>query len=289
MEIATSTPRFLGASSYASALRQELSARNIIWAESNGFLHECTLGALPSVLYRADDQQRHGNFHPASYKRILNNPAWKSRLAKVHTTVRKHLLSHDPCRQELDSCNSSDALLMSVFCHPSTSGKQSRLRLFLGADSEAPFHFGYKPRIPFKNGRTDCTEVDLSIGNLMIEAKLTEADFQSAPLHLVDRYRDFHEVFRPDALEVQFKDVHCYQLIRGILAAHAARERERRYCVICDSRRVDLIECWYRTISAVQHSELRCRLLLVTWQELAQVLPATLQRWLSGKYGIDLD
>jgi hypothetical protein len=120
MEITPSTKRFLGASSYASALRQELSARNIIWAESNGFLHECTLGALPSVLYRADDQQRHGNFHPASYKRILNNPAWKRRLAKVHTTARKRLLSHDPDRQELDSCNSSDALLMSVFCHPST-------------------------------------------------------------------------------------------------------------------------------------------------------------------------
>jgi hypothetical protein len=97
-------------------LRQELCARNIWWAAKHGFLYEHTLGPLPSVLYRADENGRHGNFYPASYRRILIDPGWRRRLAKTHTTARRHLLSHDATRCELDSCNSSDALLMNIFC-----------------------------------------------------------------------------------------------------------------------------------------------------------------------------
>jgi hypothetical protein len=37
---------------------------------------------------------------------------------------------------------------------------------------------------------------------------------------------------------------------------------------------------------AVRLSELRCRLKLLTWQELATVLPADLQQFLAVKYGI---
>src|ERR1017187_8559211 len=82
-------------------LRQELCARNIRWATEHGFLHEHTVGTLPSVLYRADEHGRHGNFYPASYRRILIDPGWRRRLAKTHTTARRHLLSHDATRSRL--------------------------------------------------------------------------------------------------------------------------------------------------------------------------------------------
>ena len=49
-------------------------------------------------------------------------------------------------------------------------------------------------------GRVDCTEIDLRIGDLMIEAKLTETDFQVVRFELAERYSHFHAVFDPDRL-----------------------------------------------------------------------------------------
>ena len=37
--------------------------------------------------------------------------------------------------------------------------------------------------------------MDLKLGDLLIEAKLTEADFQTARCDLVHRYRDLDSVF----------------------------------------------------------------------------------------------
>ncbi len=99
----------------SSRLRQELNARNARWAEKCGVPHERSIGAGSTVLYLPDERGRHGNFHPASYKRILNHPKWRRRLVKTHTTAHKILASHDRDRRELDSCNSSDALLMNIF------------------------------------------------------------------------------------------------------------------------------------------------------------------------------
>ena len=55
--------------------------------------------------------------------------------------------------------------------------------------------FGSRPGIPLRNGRTDRTEIDMKLGDLLIEAKLTEVDFQKAPARMIERYRDIDEVF----------------------------------------------------------------------------------------------
>jgi hypothetical protein len=265
-------------------LRRELSVRNVKWAEENGFLHEQTTGSPSSVLYREDEQGRHGNFHAASYKRILLNPGWSRRLTKTHTTARKCLVSHDSERRELDSCNSSDALLMNIFCHPCVSAAASPLRTYLAIESAADFVFGHKPRIPLKNGGIDCTEVDLRIGDLLIEAKLTESDFQVARWKLAERYRDFEEIFDPTLLPRVGDKVHSYQLVRGILAAFA--NENIRYCLLCDDRRRDLSELWSEVLGAIRRHDQRWRCVLVTWQELSGALPKPLQIWLQRKYGI---
>lgn len=265
-------------------LRQELCARNLRWAAEHGFLHEHTVGAVPSVLYRADEQGRHGNFYPASYRRILIDPGWRQRLAKTHTTARKRLLSHDADRCELDSCNSSDALLMNIFCHPSASAPTSALRSFLSISPDVRFVFGHKPRVPMKNDRVDCTEVDLCAGDLLVEAKLTEGDFQTARWELPGRYRDFEVVFDPDRLPGDASRLHGYQLVRGILAAFA--DGTGRYCLLCDERRRDLIDLWFEVLSAIHRYDQRWRCILVTWQELSETLPMPLRIWLQQKYGI---
>jgi hypothetical protein len=269
---------------YASDLRRELSARNLIFAEENGFLYELTTGSSGSVIYRPDESGRHGNFHPASYKRILRNASWSQRLAKTHTTARKCLVSHDSERRELDSCNSSDALLMNIFCHPSAASPKSGLRSYLAVEPAAHFSFGHKPRIPLKNGGIDCTEVDLRIGDLLIEAKLTESDFQVARWKLAERYRDFEETFDPVLLPRDGDKLRSYQLVRGILAAFA--DESGRYCLICDERRRDLIDLWSEVLGAIRRHDQRWRCVLVTWQELSRTLPQSLQSWLLRKYGI---
>ena len=269
---------------YAADLRRELSERNILWARKNAFLHEVSLGAVPAVLYSEDEDGRHGNFHPAAYSRIKNNPDWCRRMRKVHTTARKVLLSRDTGRCELDSCNSSDALLMSIFCHPHSLLCGGQLRTLLNLETEAGPAFGYRPRVPLKNDRADSTEIDLRLGNLLIEAKLTEYGFQTAPWRLVERYRDFEEIFDVEDLPRLGASLLSYQLVRGVLAAHAAEGA--RYCVVCDARRPDLIADWYRILQCIRYPGLRCRLMLITWQEIASACTAPLQRWLDEKYGI---
>ena len=74
-------------------------------------------------------------------------------------------------------------------------------------------------RDPLKSEKRDRTEIDMKLGDLLVEAKLTETDFQTAPARMIERYRDLAEVFNPEHLMMSGKVVSGYQLIRGVLAA----------------------------------------------------------------------
>jgi hypothetical protein len=74
-----------------------------------------------------------------------------------------------------------------------------------------------------------------------------------------------------------------YQLIRNVLAAYA---QESSFCVLHDERRPDLREAWFEVMAAVKSAEMRVRLKVLTWQELAAMLPDGLQEFLDLKYGI---
>lgn len=264
------------------SLRQELSWRALTLAAAKKLLHEMTDGETPSILFGRDEVGRHGNFHPAAYEKICSEPLWIRRLQKVHTASRKFRARANWRWRELDCANSSDALLMNIFCHPETL-LDGRVALLLGVDTDAKPEFGFKPRTPLHAGKRDNMEIDMKIGNLLVEAKLTESDFQWAKRRMVDRYRDLEDVFYRDELPMSDDRHGGYQLIRGTLAAHAMGSS---FCVLCDARRPDLIENWYAVMKAVRFADLRCRLKIVTWQELASVLPAELQIFLEDKYGI---
>ena len=123
----------------------------------------------------------------------------------------------------------------------------------------------------------------MRLGDALFEAKLTETGFQTAPLRMLLRYRDFEEVFETDALPRQDEKVRCYQLIRGILAAYAS---DRSFVLLCDARRTDLIEQWFSVLYAVRSYSFRSRLRVLTWQDLTVALPARLRSFLADKYGI---
>jgi hypothetical protein len=215
---------------------------------------------------------------------------------------------------------SSDALLMNVFCTPGVADSVT-VRRVLGVEGDEPPVFGWKARVPLANGRSDRTEVDMLLGSLLVEAKLTEGDFQTKAAAVVEGYRDFDAVFERESLPrvelvtkrrrdaTEFPEDYSqdysteqpalarekgpssaievgydgYQLIRNVLAAYA---EGCGFCVVHDDRRPDLREAWYKVLAAVKPAELRVRLSVLTWQELAGYLPEELQQFLDLKYGI---
>jgi hypothetical protein len=263
-------------------LRTELSLRGLRFAKAHGLLHERTDGRVPGVLFRKDESGRHGNFHPLAWHAICNHSQWVKRLDKAHTAFRRSRARANWEWKELDCAHSSDALLMSIFCHPEVL-VSADVRAMLGSAPETFPEFGFKPRTPLQNGRFDNTEIDMKLDQLLVEAKLTESDFQSARPGLISRYRDLETVFDLSELPLRDGKYRGYQLIRGTLAAYATGSS---FCVFCDGRRADLIEGWYVVMRAVRPVELRCRLKLLTWQELATALPDDLRAFLSDKYGI---
>lgn len=269
--------------SFAAALRQELSTRNRRYSKRLGLLSRESYGETPAICYLpSEDQSCHGNFLPETYRSIVLNPAWRKRLEKVHSQAGTALPRQDRRWRELDSCNSSDALLMNIFCFPGTL-KERRIFDMLGIDEVTLPEFGVKARVPLANGRADRTEVDMRLGDLLVESKLTESDFQSREREVVEGYRDFKEVFDYRTLRQQGKRYISYQLIRNVLAAHA---NQCSFCVMADARRPDLLEAWYAVMRCVRHVDLRLRCKVITWQELADALPRKLKVFLEEKYGI---
>jgi hypothetical protein len=153
----------------------------------------------------------------------------------------------------------------------------------LSVDAGTRPEFGFKARVPLKNGRSDRTEIDMKLGGLLVEAKLTEGDFQRTPVKSLEKYRDVGEVFDRTALPVRDGVAHGWQLIRGVLAAHATGGS---FAVVYDRRRADLMEAWFGVVRAVRDCALRTRIGVVTWQEIARCVPPRVQKFLEGKYGI---
>jgi hypothetical protein len=324
---------------FANRLRIELAVRNRNYAR--GRAHVESYGNPPVIVYEPEEN-RHGNFFDPAYRAIISRPEWARRFDKVHAQAARSLPRPpvDPKRRwrELDSSMSSDALLMNVFCTPGVAGSAAVLNA-LGVDERSEPEFGWKARVPLLSGKFDRTEIDMRLGSLLVEAKLTEADFQMREARIVEAYRDFDEVFDrellprvemtatrrkeavefPEAYSQEFESVVDtsmpletlvelrenspsmlaaeefnatrpseggylgYQLIRNVLAAH---DSGSSFCVLHDERRPDLREEWFRVMAAVRSADVRVRLKVLTWQELAALLSDDLQEFLDVKYGI---
>lgn len=264
----------------ATALRRRILACQA--ARLDSVAHEHTYGSLPSVLYAADEDGGHGNFLAASYKRICADPDWRQRLEKTYTSSARVVRSGDRWRGELECANSSDALLMNIFCYPRVLHRPGLCRL-LGLDPADRPRFGVRANLLMKRGEVDRTELDMVVGDLAVEAKLTESSFGTASRDRATRYLALEEIFDVDELPWQPRGLGGYQLVRGVMAAHA---EGKRFLLLCDGRRADLQETWFQVLRAVRSYDVRSRMVLLSWQELATELPDTLQHFLQGKYDI---
>jgi restriction endonuclease-like protein len=271
-------------SASAAQLRNDITMRAAQYAQQNGIAFRHSHFDFGSIVFAPDsDNLRHGNFHPASYRAILRRPIWRKRLNKV-LTVTERLKDFEDDRQlcELDSCCSSDALLMNIFCHPRVRSSM-QVRAMLGVDERAVPIFGWRARVSLLKDKCDRTEVDMKFGNLLVEAKLTESSFESCALSRMHDYADFREVFCLSALPRSSRQYRYYQLLRNVLAA---KTHNASFCLLTDARRVDLIDSWYEVLAAIRPMDLRVRCKLLTFQELSQALPKSLREFLDQKYGI---
>ncbi len=271
---------------WSTALRHELRLRARSHAgTTRGEWYE-SLGNAPAVLFATDSLGReHGNFELAAFTAILANPSWRRRLDKPHQRPEALPSGRRAAARELDSCNSSDALAMNVFCHPGVC-QNPDIAALVGFTVGAVPEFGVPAHVPLANGPADRTEIDARIGSVLAECKLTEADFTSCPLERLASYRDVEHVFEVEQLSRSSDArVQGYQIIRNILAAHAMSSEFR---LICDARRPDLLREYWTVVRAIRSADLRRRCGFVLWQELAALAPPSLRTFLANKYGLGI-
>ena len=223
--------------------------------------------------------ENEGNFQKESFKNILKNDKWKKRLDKTHSHFEKEMNI-----RELDSSNSSDALLMNIFCHPDLNKWKSIKRLFNLSDAtEIKPIFGHKPRVKKDGGKPDETEIDMKLDKIYIEAKLTESDFTKKEKTIVESYDNFEKVFEKRYLEQNSNKYFNYQLIRNILAAN---QKGVNFILLCDARRPDLVRDFYLTVRCVKNVSLRLRCNIILWQEVSKCVGGGLKPFLKEKYGL---
>lgn len=223
------------------------------------------------------------NFHPLSWKAINNNEILNKRTQKVHSHFEGNLDI-----LELQSSNSSDALAMSVFCHPKIKTWKGISNLF-EIDVLKEIEFGYKAKIHKVVNQQiveDSTEVDVLINkNIVCECKLTEEGFTEKEIIIVESYKEFGNVFHTEMLKKNKLNYINYQLIRNILAAN---QIQGRFFLICDMRRPDLAKKFYQTIRCIkdEYKTLRNNCEIIYWQEIANASGKDLKDFLALKYGI---
>jgi len=267
---------------WSQKLRRTLNEAARVHAEATGAPYYHSLNENePTILFEPyDNGNRHGNFHPESYAAILENPEWRKCLDREHPYPEA--LPHDRRHKarELDSAASSAALLMTIFCFPGILDTEVVGLLDCG-EPKVP-QFEYLPRVPLSNGDTDWTHIDMKIGSLLCEAKLTEPDFTTVPAAKVERYAHLFDVFERRLLPRSSRgDYRFYQLIRNVLAAYHSGDS---FLLICDARRPDLLHDWWEIARAIRIPSLRASCMFLTWQEILAASDANLRPFLQAKY-----
>lgn len=212
-------------------------------------------------------------FHPESLKSIRRNLDWDSRTGKKHSKVKGAL--------EMQSSNSSDALLMNIFCHPAIS-RCAKVKMMFGSDMET-IDFGVDGQVKIKNGGVDKTEIDMVLPGVFCEAKLTENDFTKKRREVVERYDGLFDTFHAEALPKIKTDYDNYQIIRTLLAA---KQCNCDHILLCDERRPDLVRRYMSTVACLKSVEDRARCRFIFWQEIVATCDKSLRRWIEAKYGI---
>ncbi len=211
------------------------------------------------------------NFCKSSYDNIIHNPDWLNRTKKQ--------LSDFPGTLEMQSSNSSDALLMNIFCHPKFDTWKG-VHTLLGISYDDKKEFGWNPIFENENPEYR-TEVDLRIGNHIFESKLTENNFTHKSISVIHSYTDFFTVFDSNLLDKTNDEYDHYQLIRNVLTAY---KYDFYFSILIDATRIDLIKELLNIVTAIKDPNLRKRINFYTWQEIVDSCGKEIKDYIRNKY-----
>ena len=209
------------------------------------------------------------NFHPDTFANIYKNNNYKEKLGKIHANVSSF--------KEMQSSNSSDALLMNLFAHPKIKEWKS-FRDLISIDQSDNIEFGWNP--VFDNETNHKTEIDMKIENSIFEAKLTEKDFTQKELKVVLTYSNVENIIDLEIL-TNNNIVYNYQLIRNLLTAE---KYDYKFNLLIDETRTDLIREFYKVKSAIKVKSLLNNFNFLTWQEIANSVGLDLKNYITEKY-----
>lgn len=261
-------------------LKSQLRAHAEAWTAATSVNSYNSNGSPGAILYSLSGDG-HGNFIPAAWKAICADPDWLGRTKKRHSQSRHLPAEYHRTALEMDSSNSSDALLMNIFCYPDAA---PHLAAVLGATPvDARPEFGVRGEVHLLDGNVDATEIDMVLGDTIVEAKLTEQDFTVRSQQHVLRYAAFLDLFDDSRLLTPAGEYFGFQLIRNVLAA---AQTNRRLVVLIDMRRPDLLQEWWRVYGAIRDPRVRARCFVRFWQELAAAAVPDHRKALNLKYGL---
>ena len=209
------------------------------------------------------------SFHPDTFANISKNNDFKKRLDKPHSNV--------PNCKEMQSSNSSDALLMNFFAHPKIKEWKS-LRDLVSINQSDNIEFGWNPT--FSNETNHKTEIDMKIGDSIFEAKLTEKDFTEKELRVVLAYSNIENIIDLRGL-TNNSVVSNYQLIRNLLTVD---KYGCKFNLLIDETRIDLIREFYKVKCAIKNSYLSDNFNFITWQEISNCVGLDLKNFITEKY-----
>lgn len=209
------------------------------------------------------------NFFPDTFTNICNNIDYKKRLDKTLPKAKDF--------KEMQSSNSSDALLMNFFAHPKIKEWKS-LRDLISINESDNIEFGWKPE--FSNEIKLKTEIDMKIGDSIFEAKLTEKDFARKKLQTVLKYSNVGNIIDLQSL-TNDNVVSNYQLIRNLLTAE---KYGYKFNLLVDESRIDLIREFYKVKCSIKISSLSDNFNFITWQEISNCVGGDLKSFITEKY-----
>lgn len=248
---------------YAGKLKQRLLSRALDLCKKESFN-----GTKRKTAFLFDELSM--NFHPDSFENISKTEEYKKRLDKGHAQADGF--------KELQSSNSSDALLMNFFAHPKIQTWKS-LRDLLSIDESDSIEFGWCPVIENEK-RGFATVIDMKIGNTIFEAKLTESDFTQRDLDIVLEYSNVENIIDLKRL-TNNGFVSNYQLVRHLITAD---KYGFKFILLIDEARTDLIREFYKVKFEIKDSTLEERFNFITWQELASCVGRDLCVYITEKY-----
>jgi hypothetical protein len=266
---------------WVAELRRELTLRAITYAQRNCLPHFLSKGG--TIFFEpyldASGVTRHGNFFAPSYQIIRHDPEWAGMLNHGVANANAIPRLKQGVAMETDSSCSTAALAMSLFCLPEINEAVASI---LKVEAGRPRFAGeIKSSGRRKKSREFEPDIILNGGGVYVWAVLTESLTGAMTVSELEQHPSIQRFADLNRLAVSGGIVRYADVLKMYLTA---QQNNARFVLIIDQRRQDLAKAYRKIMQAAKSSDIGS---LLTWQDLAKVLPGDAKAFVQQKYGIE--